>query len=140
MSLRGQPGLTPIACVTVMDWDKVHRYCRVNDVALGGDYDTPLGGAINVYMVDDWVKPEAGLHGTYYPEQSKTFGWADVFWQTGTYTNRHGLLPWETKDVFYSWAGNWSAGMAREYFCNLYERATGKPYAVSVTGLIDRAR
>lgn len=140
MSLRGHKGLIPIACVTVDDWEIIHDHCRVNDVESGGDYDTRLGGAVNVYMAEDWVKPEAGLHGTFYPEQSRRFGWIDIFWQTGTYKNEAGLLPWETGDVSYGWAENWSAAMAREHFSELYEKATGKPYATFLKDPIDRAR
>lgn len=139
MSLRGRKDLIPIACVTVEDWNTIHEYCRRQDVATGGDYDAPAGGAVNVYMADNWVDPEAGLHGTFYPEQSRRFGWIDIFWQTGTYRDEYGRLPWEIENASFSLSGNWSAAAAREHFSELYEKATGKTYATSLKDLIDRA-
>lgn len=138
MSLRGRRDLIPIACVSVEDWQVLHEYCRRHDVEAGGDYDATAGGAINVYLAHDWINPEAGLHGTYYGVHSRHFGYIDVFWQTGTYLNDAGVYPWETDRVSYSWDGNWNPHMAREHFCQLFQRATGKPYAIFLTDAIDK--
>lgn len=138
MSLRGRKDLIPIATVTVDDWNTINEHCEVHDVESGGDYDARAGGAINVYMADDWLNPDAGLHGTYYPQHSKQVGWIDVFWHTGSYRNEAGLYPWETDDVSYSRDGNWNPHIAREHFCELFEKATGKSYTTLLKDFIDK--
>lgn len=133
MSLRGQKGLVPIASVSVEDWQDLYRFCKLRDVTTGGDYETPPGGAINIWLQANWTDQEGALHGTYYPQPSKRFGWVDVLWQTGHHKNEDGRFPWEESTPEYAWSKNWSPSMAREYFCTVFEEATGKTYATSLT-------
>jgi len=132
--LRGRKDLTPIGLVKSYDWEAIRGYCDTRDVCRGGDYDCPTGGAINVWLQEDWTDPAGELHGTYYPGESNLDGYVNVYFQTGAWLNDNNERPWETSpsQVEYSIESNWSPLMAREHFLELFKDSTGRDYCVDV--------
>ncbi len=62
----------PIAVVTPVEFQTVHRWAAAHDVRHGGPediYDAPRGGAINVWGRDGWDRPDGHIHCTYLPER-----------------------------------------------------------------------
>lgn len=137
MVLKNKKGFVPIAVVDIDEWEAIRDYCARRDVMLGGDYDCPYGGAINIWLQKDWLDPERELHGSYYPDFSETsIGLVNVYFYTGAYLNENQERPWETDDVEYSWDRNWSPVMGREHFMEIYRRAVGRQYTYSLCEIL----
>lgn len=137
MVLKNKKGFVPIAVVDIDEWEAIRDYCARRDVMLGGDYDCPYGGAINIWLQKDWLDPEGELHGSYYPDFSETsIGLVNVYFYTGAYLNENQERPWETDDVEYSWDRNWSPVMGREHFMEIYRRAVGRQYTYSLCEIL----
>ena len=129
--MQNRKEFTVIGLCTISDWELIRDICKREDVSVGGEYDAPYGGAINVWSRTAWDHSAGDFHGTFYPEISDSReGWINVFWQTGAKPNQNGLRPRETdwEDVEYSEEGNWTAYRARQKFYELYKRARGIDY------------